>query len=330
MVMTPMAAAPGKGAAGKTVRVGDWTCPACGNHNYASREACNKCGAPKTESAVQASTNKAMRAGDWMCPNCGNHNFASREECNKCATPRPEELTSTYGPVGGASKQPVVSPYILPGSAGGAAPTAFAGGAAPQMMKEGDWICPACSNHNYATRVECNKCGTVREGFRKGDWICKACKNHNYANKMQCNKCGAPRNDGVMIAGMQQGMMMMPMMGCMGAQMAQMQNPMGMGGTAARGRVGDWSCPQCGNHNYAQRTVCNRCGAPKPGGMASLQQVPGQMMQQGPTPSASPGFGGKGGSNMRPGDWVCRACNNHNYASRESCNKCGSPKEADQ
>merc|ERR1719345_587841 len=32
------------GAAG---RPGDWTCPACQNHNYASRAACNKCQTPK-------------------------------------------------------------------------------------------------------------------------------------------------------------------------------------------------------------------------------------------------------------------------------------------
>jgi hypothetical protein len=31
---------------------------------------------------------------------------------------------------------------------------------------------------------------------------------------------------------------------------------------------------------------------------------------------------------MRPGDWMCPACNNHNFASKTSCNKCGLPKPA--
>ena len=26
---------------------GDWMCPQCGNHNYASRAVCGKCSAPK-------------------------------------------------------------------------------------------------------------------------------------------------------------------------------------------------------------------------------------------------------------------------------------------
>ncbi|MED5319270.1 MAG: zinc finger protein, partial [Candidatus Thermoplasmatota archaeon] len=28
----------------------------------------------------------------------------------------------------------------------------------------------------------------------------------------------------------------------------------------------DWTCPQCNNSNFARRTVCNRCEAPRPGG----------------------------------------------------------------
>ena len=29
-------------------------------------------------------------------------------------------------------------------------------------------------------------------------------------------------------------------------------------------KPGDWSCPKCKNHNYAKRTVCNRCDTRKP------------------------------------------------------------------
>ena len=29
-------------------------------------------------------------------------------------------------------------------------------------------------------------------------------------------------------------------------------------------KPGDWNCPKCKNHNYAKRTVCNRCDTRKP------------------------------------------------------------------
>ena len=30
-------------------------------------------------------------------------------------------------------------------------------------------------------------------GLREGDWICAACNNHNYADKAHCNKCAVPK-----------------------------------------------------------------------------------------------------------------------------------------
>lgn len=60
----------------------------------------------------------------------------------------------------------------------------------------GGWLCPACSNYNYAIRTNCNRCGIPKgtrisdAGLREGDWICMSCANHNYADKVNCNKCG--------------------------------------------------------------------------------------------------------------------------------------------
>merc|ERR1712113_1293914 len=34
----------------------------------------------------------------------------------------------------------------------------------------------------------------------------------------------------------------------------------------------------------------------------------------------------KAGGNKRVGDWKCYACGNINYANREQCNKCGTPR----
>ena len=42
--------------------------------------------------------------------------------------------------------------------------------------------------------------------------------------------------------------------------------PAGRGGGGGEQREGDWPCPQCQVNNYASRTECFRCTAPKPGG----------------------------------------------------------------
>merc|ERR1712083_823029 len=99
-------------------------------------------------------------------------------------------------------------------------------------------------------------------------------------------------------------------------------------------------CPSCNNHNYASKSVCNKCGYPKPevttygacrgGGKGAAHASPyGAFGASAPPPptSAPPahvmaqfaGGSGKGlpkGSTWREGDWVCGSCNNYNYASK--------------
>merc|ERR1712060_728187 len=77
-----------------SVREGDWICGSCGNHNYSSKVACNKCGELlRPEWVVTAAAAKGgkgagggggqgnRREGDWDCIRCGNHNYASRDVC---------------------------------------------------------------------------------------------------------------------------------------------------------------------------------------------------------------------------------------------------------
>ena len=48
---------------------------------------------------------------------------------------------------------------------------------------------------------------------------------------------------------------------------------------------------------------------------ASRAPMQGQMAAQNGRPA-----------NMRPGDWMCPSCNNHNYADKVRCNRCKMPK----
>jgi len=80
--------------------VGDWTCVACGNTNFADRSVCNmrKCG------AIRGAARQ-----DWQCTSCGNLNFADRMFCNmrNCGAARGS---------GVLAEQQVVIPRVQPSS----------------------------------------------------------------------------------------------------------------------------------------------------------------------------------------------------------------------
>ncbi|MGB2120322.1 MAG: zinc finger protein [Candidatus Poseidoniaceae archaeon] len=80
----------------------------------------------------------------------------------------------------------------------------------------------------------------------------------------------------------------------------------------------DWDCGECGNSNFSFRTECNRCGAPKGrGGRGPSKQWTGNDRRPGdrnddPQP--------------RAGDWECRKCKKMNFAKRNECFSCRTPK----
>uniref|UniRef100_H2Y866 Zinc finger Ran-binding domain-containing protein 2 n=1 Tax=Ciona savignyi TaxID=51511 RepID=H2Y866_CIOSA len=92
---------------------GDWTCPGCGNINFARRLECNRCKESKNvgvkrvkKGGVQIGKMAAEKskglfsADDWMCKTCGNVNWARRGDCNMCNTPKvgiQEERTGSGG-----------------------------------------------------------------------------------------------------------------------------------------------------------------------------------------------------------------------------------------
>ncbi|PKI69595.1 TATA-binding protein-associated factor 2N-like isoform X1 [Punica granatum] len=152
------------------------------------------------------------------------------------------------------------------------------------MSRPGDWNCRSCYHLNFQRRDSCQRCGEPRPGdrgdyggfggrgsspfgiyntgpdVRPGDWYCTIgnCGAHNFASRSSCFKCGAMKDDS--IGGRFDG-----------SDMSRMRG-FGFGGGGSSGsssrsgwKPGDWICTRsgCNEHNFASRTECFRCYAPR-------------------------------------------------------------------
>ncbi|GMI27850.1 hypothetical protein TeGR_g11896 [Tetraparma gracilis] len=152
---------------GGGLKPGDWLCPGCNFHNFASRVQCFKCYAPVPMDApigfnptngpggfmpgygqqpgfgYGGAPPPNVRPGDWSCPQCNMNNFASRTECFKCNTPKDPNA-------------PTVPGDAFPQQAHGG------GNFGNDQVRDGDWSCPACNINNFASRVACFKCSAPK------------------------------------------------------------------------------------------------------------------------------------------------------------------------
>mmetsp|Transcript_8982 Transcript_8982/g.25815 ORF Transcript_8982/g.25815 Transcript_8982/m.25815 type:complete len:253 (+) Transcript_8982:104-862(+) len=154
---------------------GDWECPECGQHNFASRTECFRCDAPVPENASQALP-RNFRPGDWICPECNSHNFSNKTECFRCDADKPANY---------------VDPEI---------PNSFRDNreSSGPSMRPGDWMCPDCNAHNFARNMSCFKCNVERpedagapqapRAGREGDWDCQECGFNNFASRTSCKR----------------------------------------------------------------------------------------------------------------------------------------------
>lgn len=259
-------------------RSGDWFCGACRAHNYASKARCFKCGTPGSAvagalSMVAYNAGSArrmnagqgggeMRVGDWICPACAAHNFRDKRACYKCSRTKPGFPMAPAARGAGPAMRYSAMPW-----SGQVRPTATR----PSGYRAGDWICPSCRGHNYASKTACFKCHLAKpahldnalgnavqgrlataaatsapaqvvlpDGFRPGDWICPKCSGHNYNSKKNCFKCRADK-----------------------PALAE-EASLALGGGFPPGfRTGDWLCAHCKAHNYASKSACYKCKQPK-------------------------------------------------------------------
>jgi len=166
-------------------RLPDWDCPACGARDcFGSKPKCFKCGAP----------NPATQARSYAPPRYAHHPpppsdpYAPRDPYAHPPPPR-----DPYGHPPPPSDPYANNPY--------APPSYFARGppapALPKDFRRGDWFCPKCGKHCFASKDKCFSCNAEKPGSRggyqrrEGDWDCAKCGATGcFGSKSTCFKCG--------------------------------------------------------------------------------------------------------------------------------------------
>jgi predicted RNA-binding Zn-ribbon protein involved in translation (DUF1610 family) len=99
-------------APSEALRPGDWKCPNCGDHVFASRSECRKCKTLKPEPVgiVPPPPAASGKQGDWTCTKCGFDNYANRDECRRCGAARPEDVEKSLPPPPAPAPAPAPAP----------------------------------------------------------------------------------------------------------------------------------------------------------------------------------------------------------------------------
>eukprot|EP00760_Papus_ankaliazontas_P035835 PhM_4_TR8043/c0_g1_i1/m.106619 len=271
----------------------DWVCSRCDELNYAHRDQCRKCTAPKADARAMvvdgmvdvhpaptpSSTSSAARgSNDWTC-SCGYRNFASRSSCGVCGQAR-----------AGSSPSDAAESTAAP---------------RPKLLREGDWSCQKCASVNFSFRTVCFSCAAPkpREGAdgqedlksglaEDGPWIC-ICGTSNEASTKACVGCASERT---------------PVFDA--SQSTQTQDQKGM-----------WAC-ECGAANMAFRSECFSCGKSAPSdAVAQARTETMRAVEESEQSKVTTT------SSAAESNWNCSHCGFCNFPFRGECFACTKPRD---
>lgn len=245
--------------------VGDWHCTSCGNWNWARRESCNKCQAPRPESAgMQSSIQRGTKRGAQSAG-----------------------LGSSPTAMAGALPMPIVQP-----ASQDSAPIAL-----QQLLEiqkeirkvDEQTAALAVQQEQLAARklqltlklqdlqrqpmqlvpalpspLDSNSLLTMQQAGMyaptSGSVMAAAATGHPLfdqwvqAKRAKEYKAADRLRDQLRLQGIE------PVLPALGAPAASDERvPPGINPA-----IGDWHCTSCGNWNWARRDTCNKCKAPKP------------------------------------------------------------------
>lgn len=100
--------------------------------------------------------------------------------------------------------------------------------------------------------------------MKKGDWLCQSCSEHNFADRPSCFRCGQPRGDakGYQPRGSSNQQSKANLSSTSGAE----GKPANSTSLTDQVMEGDWMCIECGVNNFRRRSVCVKCKTAKAGG----------------------------------------------------------------
>ncbi|RNF24078.1 putative Ran GDP binding protein [Trypanosoma conorhini] len=158
-----------------------------------------------------------------------------------------------------------------------------------------EWECCHCGAMNHLSRSRCFNCHIIIPV----SWVCSGCKTSTSIYDRDCRQCGEPRP------------------ATEPKDPRDVQLPMHARGPAFAGggrrqmsRARDWNCAECHGLNFASRTACYQCGAPR--SAAEADSFDGAS-----SASASPNVA------VSHNNWFCRHCQASNFRTRTSCWQCG-------
>jgi len=178
----------GGGGSSSGGMAGNWNCGECGNLNYAHRLRCNRCdAAPPTAGAgmgamaggAAAMAGMGMMGAQRSVDDIGRQYlmcFANENDPVQAAMSylsmnavnmmqRPAEYAAAGYGAGYGAAYPQQRGGMYGGAAAGGmgAGNKRARGGPPKAGIDGNWECKGCQNINFASRVECNRCKTLKE-----------------------------------------------------------------------------------------------------------------------------------------------------------------------